>query len=364
MAVLITGGCGFLGTNLAHRLLSARRPVHLFDNLSRPGSERNLFWLKEQHKEEWQKELLTIEIADVRDWRSLSKALKNASEVYHFASQEAISVSRSEPLMDFDVNVRGTFHLLNAIRESGRRIPLIFTSTHKVYGTLTGQDLQASAVAYQPCERKFIGVDEQSCLDPQGSFACSKAAAELYVLDFARSYQMPALVFRIGSVYGPHQYGNEDHGWVAHLLLRTLRSQPVTIYGDGRQVRDLLHIDDLINAFLVAQASIDRLKGQAFNLGGGVENALSLVQFIELAGRIGGRIAHVKFAPWRLLDQRYYASDYSKFRAITRWAPRIDARQGIEQLYRWMVDTRQAPPLVLPSINQEAPSGVNSSSHS
>ena len=342
MPVLITGGCGFIGTNLAHRLLSGGRAVHLFDNLTSPGAEQNLQWLREEHQE-----LLTTEIGDVRDWRGLEKALENASEVYHLASQESASSSLQEPLVDFDVNARGTLNLLNAIRESGRQIPLVFASTSKVYGPLSDLKLQSDSVRYSPCDRKFIGVDEQHALDPRRPYGCSKAAADQYVLDFARSYALPTLVLRLGSIYGPHQFGNENQGWVSHLLLRTLHTMPITIFGDGKQVRDILFIEDLVNALLLAQASMDRLKGRAFNIGGGQENTVSLIQFLDLVGKIGARMPRVKFAPWRPGDQRYYASNSTSFQKITRWFPRVGVRQGLANLYRWMVETRQVAPVIL-----------------
>jgi len=350
MPTLITGGCGFIGINLAHRLLSAGRAVHLYDSLASPGSERNLHWLRERHKAAAQDGLLTSEIADLRDWRTLSHTLKNASEVYHLAAQERVSISRQDPLIDFEVNALGTVRLLNAIRESGRRIPVIFTSSSKVYGPLSGLKLKADGNRYRPCDRKFKGIDEQFPINPEGPYGCSKAVGDLYTLDFVRTYGLSAVGFRLGSVYGPNQLGSEDQGWVVHLMLQILRGQPITIYGDGKQVRDLLHVEDLVTALMLAQTFMERIKGQAFNLGGGQGNSMSLIEFLELTGRIGGRVPHVKFAPWRLGDQRYYVTDFTKFQQATRWAPRNGIRDGLDQLRNWMVETFQAPPTMAPRM--------------
>lgn len=331
--VLITGGAGFVGSNLAHRLLSEGQRVRLLDNLSRAGVERNLRWLMETHGD-----LVDIEVPDIRNLSIIKKAVKDASQVFHFAAQVAVTSSLVDPIEDFEINARGTLNLLEAIRATENPPPLIFTSTNKVYGNLADLEFTKERTRYTPLDQ-FIqkrGIDESRPLDFHSPYGCSKGAADQYVTDFARTYRIPALVFRMSCIYGPHQYGNEDQGWVAHFVIRSMSGKPITIYGDGMQVRDILFIDDLINAFLLAQQHMKRLAGSAFNIGGGPSNSISLLELIDLLAELHGGDLSIRFENWRAADQRYYVADTSKFSGLTGWQPRVGVNEGIKRLYQWM----------------------------
>jgi CDP-paratose 2-epimerase len=308
--------------------------VLLFDNLSRPGVEQNLRWLQQRHGD-----LVQIQVADVRDRFALRQALKNTSQVFHFAAQVAVTTSLTNPLHDFEINALGTLNLLEELRSLSSPPPLIFTSTNKVYGRLPDIELQPNCNRYQPVE-VLRGISEDRLLDFHSPYGCSKGAADQYVLDYARTFGIPAVVFRMSCIYGPHQFGTEDQGWVAHFLIRAIEGQPVTLYGDGMQVRDILFVEDLVDAFLLAQENIYTLSGQAFNIGGGKENTTSLLEFIELISEIHGEKPSVYFDKWRPGDQRYYVSDSSKFQAATGWTPSVSIRQGVRKLYQWLVESR------------------------
>src|SRR5918998_1996975 len=264
--VLITGGSGFIGTNLAHRLLSAGEPVLLFDNLARPGVEQNLRWLHDTHGK-----LVRIVIDDVRNPEAVHRAVEQAAQVFHFAAQVAVTTSLTDPVEDFEINARGTLNVLEAIRSQSSPPPLVFTSTNKVYGALEDLGLRRHNQRYEPTDPSLrqTGVSESRPLDFHSPYGCSKGTADQYVLDYARTYGLHSIVFRMSCIYGAHQFGTEDQGWVAHFLIRALGGQPITLYGDGRQVRDILAVEDLVNAFLLAQAHMGSEAGQAFNIGGG-----------------------------------------------------------------------------------------------
>ncbi|HYE31271.1 MAG TPA: NAD-dependent epimerase/dehydratase family protein, partial [Methylomirabilota bacterium] len=250
---LITGGAGFIGTNLAHRFLKAGQPVILFDNLSRAGVERNWAWLRETHGN-----LVQLHKADIRDAGEVRSAVKKAGQVFHFAAQVAVTTSLEDPVFDFDVNCRGALNLLEAIRQQDTPVPIIFTSTNKVYGEMNDVDLRLRGERYEPVAERYRthGFSEERQLHFHSPYGCSKGAAEQYVLDYARTFKIPAAVFRMSCIYGPHQFGNEDQGWVAHFLIRALERKGITIYGDGKQVRDVLFVEDLVDAFLAAMKNI------------------------------------------------------------------------------------------------------------
>ncbi|MFN3649257.1 MAG: NAD-dependent epimerase/dehydratase family protein [Armatimonadota bacterium] len=336
--VLITGGAGFVGTNVAHRLLSEGQPVLVFDNLSRAGVQQNLQWLRDTHGSAVQ-----VEVADVRDPFALRDAVKRASRVFHFAAQVAVTTSLTDPFTDFDVNARGTLNLLESIRACDTPPPLVFTSTNKVYGGLEDVKLRLARRRYEPVDAalRASGIGESRPLDFHSPYGCSKGTADQYVIDYARTYGIPAVVFRMSCIYGPHQFGNEDQGWVAHFLIRALQDQPITLYGDGNQVRDLLFVEDLVDAFLLAQERIEELSGQAFNIGGGPANCASLLEVIEQIERIRGEAPELLFGDWRPGDQRYYVSDTSKFRQATGWKPRVSVAEGVERLGDWLLENRQ-----------------------
>ena len=316
--VLITGGAGFIGANLADRLLSAGRTVWIYDDLSRPGVEKNVKFLRERHGER-----VHVEIADVRNRESLRTAVRSAEQVFHFAAQVAVTTSLTDPLHDFEVNVGGTLNLLEEIRALESPPPLLFTSTNKVYGGLSDLELERSGTRYQPLNAALrTGIGEDRRLDFHSPYGCSKGAADQYVLDYARTFGLPAVVFRMSCIYGPHQMGTEDQGWVAHFLIRAIQGEPITIYGDGLQVRDVLFAEDLVDAFLLAQANIHTLSGQAFNIGGGLGNTISLLELLDVIAALNGTRPDLRSKDWRPGDQRYYVSDTRRFKAATGWAPR------------------------------------------
>jgi CDP-paratose 2-epimerase len=336
---LITGGAGFVGTNLADRILGDGGRVLVFDNLSRDGVEENLRWLTDRHGDACQ-----VEIADVRDRRAVARAMVHANRVFHLAAQVAVTTSLDEPVHDAAVNLEGTINLLEAARACRRPPTLLFTSTNKVYGGLEDVELAERDTRYEPVDPTVLlsGIGERRPLQFCTPYGCSKGAADQYVLDYAHSYGLRTIVFRMSCIYGPHQFGNEDQGWVAHFLIRALDDEPITVFGDGKQVRDVLYVEDLVDAFLCAADDSRRLAGRAFNIGGGVENCLSLVELIDLIAEEQGRAPTVDFGPWRRGDQRYYVSDTSAFAAATGWHPRTPPRDGVRRLQRWLLTRTDA----------------------
>jgi len=338
-AAVVTGGAGFIGTNLAARLLEEGRDVVIVDDLSRRGVEDNLSWLRSQAPTR-----VRVEIGDVRDRMLLRRALAGASEVYHLAAQVAVTTSLQTPLDDFRVNAEGTLHLLEEIRRLPEPPFLLFTSTNKVYGSLADVALVRREERWEPVdvETREHGLSERRPLDFCTPYGCSKGAADQYVLDYAKSYGIPAVVFRMSCIYGPHQHGNEDQGWVAHFALRALQGRPITLFGDGAQVRDILHVDDLVEAMRRAREDAGRLAGTPFNLGGGPRNAISLLEVVEILEGVGS-LVDVEYAEERPGDQRYYVADTTRFEHATGWKAEIDAQTGVETLYRWLEEHRLRP---------------------
>jgi CDP-paratose 2-epimerase len=332
--VLITGGAGFVGTNLADRLLDDGVPVLIFDNLGRPGVERNLDWLLPIHGDRVQ-----VEIGDIRDAQAVRNAVHRARQVFHFAAQVAVTTSIENPAADFETNLRGTLNVLEAVRSARNPPPLIYTSTNKVYGALGDIAVRRLGDRYMPCAEEIArnGVGEDRPLDFHSPYGCSKGGADQYVLDYARCYGLPTAVFRMSCIYGPHQHGNEDQGWVAHFLIQALQDQPITIYGDGLQVRDVLFVEDLVSALRSAGDNIDRLRGQAFNIGGGPAKTTSLIELVDLIEELTGRRPELNFAPWRTGDQKYYVSDTRKFHRAIGWQPEIAVRDGVAATYEWLL---------------------------
>jgi CDP-paratose 2-epimerase len=349
--VLITGGAGFIGTNLADRLANAGQRVLLYDNLSRAGVEKNLLWLSRKHGE-----LVEFRRGDTRDVASVKQVVQRASAVFHFAAQVAVTDSLADPVKDFEVNARGTLNVLEAIRTSSTQPPIIFTSTNKVYGDLPHVDVVERSSRYDPADPELAanGVSERMPLSFHSPYGCSKGTADQYVLDYARCFGLRAVVFRMSCIYGPHQFGTEDQGWVAHFLIRALSDEAITLYGDGKQVRDLLFADDLVDAFLLAREHIDSLSAQAFNIGGGPRNAVSLLELLKMMAEINGEKPEVAFNEWRTGDQRYYVSDTSKFRAATGWAPRIGVDSGVRRLREWLLAASESPVRVAAGLRRAA----------
>ena len=346
---LITGGAGFVGCNLADRLLRDGGRVLVFDNLSRPGVERNLAWLRATHGDR-----VSFIEGDVRDRAAVTRAVRTptgtsngapVADVFHFAAQVAVTTSLVDPVDDFEINARGTLNVLEAVRAagatSGTTIPVLFTSTNKVYGELadvaesTGE---GGARRYAPADAAIAasGIGEGRPLDFHSPYGCSKGTADQYVCDYARSFGIPTVVFRMSCIYGPRQFGTEDQGWVAHFLIRALRGESITLYGDGLQVRDVLFVGDLVEAFLQARANVERLTGRAFNIGGGPGNTTSLLELVDRLGTLAGRAPTVSFEGWRTGDQKWYVSDVRAFGAATGWTPRTALDVGLARLHAWL----------------------------
>jgi CDP-paratose 2-epimerase len=344
--VLIIGGAGFVGSNLAHGILSSGQPVRVVDNLSRPGVEHNLAWLQDTHGDR-----LEVMIADVADRDALERAIRGVSAVFHLAGQVAVTTSLKEPLADFEVNLRGTLNVLETLRAQEDPPPLLFTSTNKVYGGLEDVGLEETDRRYEPRDPALrqSGIDEQRSLSMRSPYGCSKGGADQYVLDYAKTFGLRTIVFRMSCIYGPHQLGNEEQGWVAHFALRALQRAGITLYGDGKQVRDILFVTDLVDAMLRAMRDIDRLSGRAFNIGGGPERAVSLHEVLDLLASTSGEPIEIQFAPWRPGDQLYYVSDIRAFRRATGWTPQVDVRTGVNALWRWLREHRVDPASGLPA---------------
>ncbi len=340
--VLITGGAGFIGCNLADRLASDGHDVLILDSLARPGVAWNLDWLRRRHPRR-----VTSVIADIRDALEVAMAAREAAAVFHLAAQVAVTSSLDDPLADFTVNVQGTLHLLEALRRRPIPAPLIFASTNKVYGDLADIALEVIDGRWQPTDAvlRKQGVAETRPLAFHTPYGCSKGAADQYVLDWARSFGVPTAVLRMSCIYGTHQHGTEDQGWVAHFLFRALAGQPVTIFGDGRQVRDVLFVEDAVAAYVAAWRRIDRITGRAFNLGGGPANAISLRDLTgELERRCGGPVP-VEWADWRPGDQRWFVADTARARAALGLAVPLGWREGLARLADWAKRREVAPPL-------------------
>lgn len=336
-SVLIFGGAGFIGSNWAHRLLkTSDAKVHIFDNLSRRGVHHNLAWLQ---KVAGASGRLQITIGDVRDASLVERAVQASTEIYHFAAQVAVTTSVSDPRLDFDINVGGTFNILEAARKSGRRPFVLFTSTNKVYGNMCDGNLIQSSHRYTCTDQHSISENQR--LDFHSPYGCSKGAADQYVHDYARIFDIPTVVFRMSCIAGPRQFGNEDQGWVAHFLYSALQQRPITIYGDGRQVRDVLAVEDLMRAFEGVRGHLSNSAGQVYNVGGGFKNTVSLLELIEQIELLTGCRLQFDRERVRPGDQAIYVTDFSKLRRHTGWEPRMNLEQILDNMYGWWKQNRE-----------------------
>ncbi|GAA3749758.1 GDP-mannose 4,6-dehydratase [Terriglobus aquaticus] len=327
--ILITGGAGFVGANLAARLLAeGGNNVAIFDNLSRRGTEHNLSWLRTLPQA---KNLRYIH-GDVRNAQQVSDAARYATQIYHLAAQVAVTTSITDPKCDFDTNALGTFHVLEAARRHGRQPMVFFTSTNKVYGSLESVPVEKAGTRYRATDRKFIGADESTPLDFHSPYGCSKGAADQYVRDYARIYDLPTVVFRMSCIAGQRQFGNEDQGWVAHFLYSVLSGRAITVYGDGLQVRDILHIDDLVNAFVAARDNIGSTAGHVYNVGGGMGRAISIRELLEKIERRVERPARLEFSDTRPGDQPLYVSNTTRLESHTGWKAALSLDQILDSI--------------------------------
>lgn len=330
--ILITGGAGFIGSNLADRLACEGHHVLIVDTLQRPGVDRNVTWLNKRHSRH-----ISCVVSDIRD-PATALAARESAAVFHFAAQVAVTTSLETPLEDLDANVRGTVELLEAVRYAPSPVPFIFASTNKVYGDLADVKLETHTnrvVPSDPHVRQF-GVSETRHLDFHTPYGCSKGAADQYVLDYARSFRVPATVLRMSCIYGPRQCGTEDQGWVAHFVMRARQRKPITLFGDGKQVRDILHVNDAVAAYMSALKNIERISSQAFNLGGGPANAVSLLDVIDEISSLRGERTEVCRSPARLSDQRYYVSDSRQIQHALRLPSFRPWKSGLADLMRWV----------------------------
>jgi CDP-paratose 2-epimerase len=328
--ILITGGAGFVGSNLAHALLGDGERVIVADNFSRDGARRNAAWLRSLHGER-----VCIETVDVRDAAAVRSLVRRAGCVYHLAAQVAVTTSVADPRSDLETNLLGTFNVLEAARALPAPPALLFASTNKVYGALDDVPVELREGAYHYADGR-VGIDEGTPLDFHSPYGCSKGAADQYVRDFARVYGLRTVVFRMSCVYGTRQFGTADQGWVAHFARSLHGNKPITVFGDGCQVRDVLWIDDLVEAMRAATDRIEVTAGEVFNVGGGELNAVTVAEVIERLEGITGRSVPVLTGAWRPGDQRVYVSDLGRIERVLGWRPRTPWRIGLQRLVGWL----------------------------
>jgi CDP-paratose 2-epimerase len=331
--ILITGGCGFIGCNLADRLAARGQTVTILDNLARSGVRENAQWLKSRHGER-----VSIQVSDVRDPIPVIDLVRDAKAVLHLAAQVAVTSSLESPVDDFEINARGTLNVLEAVRLHNPTAPLLFASTNKVYGRLiSDSQITRTGQRYHPTDPALAnGISEAAPLDLYSPYGCSKGAADQYVHDYARVYGLQTAVLRMSCIYGPRQFGTEDQGWIAHFVLSALRGLPLTIYGDGYQVRDALYVADAVDAWLAVLDNIEVAKGRVFNLGGGPSNSVSLLELIELISKATGAAVQHGFDDWRPGDQPWYVTDVSALSAATGWRARTSLADGLQGLQGWL----------------------------
>lgn len=329
---LIIGGAGFIGANMADYLLCNNAEVIIFENLSRKGTMENLRWLQKKH----QGKDLEVVVGDIRmDKQKLLAAVGKVDAVYHFAAQVAVTFSVTDPYEDFTINALGTFNVLEAIRQSSNNPILIFSSTNKVYGGMEDIEIIERNNRHEYKDLPS-GIPENRLLDFHSPYGCSKGAADQYVRDYSRIYGLRTVVFRQSCIYGKRQFGIEDQGWVAWFTIAASLDRPITIYGDGKQIRDVLYVQDLIQAFISATKMIDQTRGKIYNIGGGPENTMSLLELIAYLEEMLGKKIDYSFADWRPGDQPVYVSDIRKAREEFGWEPTVSVKQGVSELATWV----------------------------
>lgn len=337
MSILVTGGAGFVGCHLVHDLLGDNRKVTVLDSLSRRGSERNLEWLQRQHPDG---DLRFVK-GDVRDPQAVKSAAEDVDAIYHLAGQVAVTSSVQDPRLDFEINALGTLNVLEAARQSPCQPVVMFTSTNKVYGGMEDVALVEKDTSYEYRDLPD-GIPESRPLDFHSPYGCSKGAADQYVRDYARIYGLRTVVFRMSCIYGPRQFGNEDQGWLAHFIISAGTGAPITIYGDGKQVRDVLFVEDLVRALRGAVDKISVTAGKVYNIGGGPANTLSVwKEFGQLLAELNGEAVRVSYRDWRPGDQPCYVSDIRNVGRDLGWTPEVDKRAGIRRLWEWVSSNKE-----------------------
>lgn len=330
MKILITGGAGFIGANLANFYLTQGHQLTIYDNLHRPGVENNLAWLKNKHRQNSFK----ITLADVRNFKQLQESVKKQNLIFHLAGQTAVTTSIINPQEDFAINALGTFNLLEAVRSKNPQAVVIYSSTNKVYGALDQLRLKTLKKRYLPLGKKSIS--EAEPISFHSPYGCSKGCGDQYMLDYARVYGLKTIVFRQSCIYGAHQFGVEDQGWVAYFAALVLKGKPLTIFGNGKQVRDILYIDDLLTAYDLAYKNLAKTKGKAYNIGGGINNSVSLLELIDLLTRLSGKKVKISFTKSRISDQKYFVADNSQAFRDFSFQPKISVTEGIKKLLAWL----------------------------
>jgi CDP-paratose 2-epimerase len=329
---LITGGGGFIGSNYVHRLVQRGENVTVYDNLSRAGAPRNIAWLEET----FGKNAFKLIVGDVRNAEGIAEAAKEADVIAHLAGQVAVTTSVLNPRDDFESNALGTFNALEAARLSGRDPIFLYSSTNKVYGGMDEVKLREDSTRWLYADLEY-GCAENQPLDFHSPYGVSKGAGDQYVRDYSRIYGLRSVVFRQSCIYGPRQFGVEDQGWLAWMMIATMTGKKITVYGDGKQVRDVLHVNDLLNAYDAAIEKIDVAKGQVYNMGGGTRNVLAVwAEFGPILERLFGRPIEVERGDWRPGDQKVFYADFRKAKRELGWEPRIDLEEGIETLFDWV----------------------------
>jgi CDP-paratose 2-epimerase len=335
MNSLVTGGCGFVGSNLAFYLLKQGHKVTVFDNLARHGASANLAWLRSAGD-------VTFVHGDIRnsfDVETLIRSLQ-PDVIFHLAGQVAMTTSMQNPRGDFEINVLGSINVLESIRQYSPETAVIYASSNKVYGNLGYLDLVETATRYQPrlAER---GVDESVAIEFHTPYGCSKGAADQYMLDYARGFGLKTVVFRHSTIYGGRQFATYDQGWVGWFCRQALEAStdpgrpPFTISGDGKQVRDLLHVSDAVRCYVAAYEHIEKARGEAFNIGGGIENSMSLLELFQmLEERLNVKLEY-KQLPWRHSDQKFFVADNQKASTLLAWSPLTNKSSGIDSVIAW-----------------------------
>lgn len=333
--VLITGGAGFIGVNLAKHLLKKGYNVAILDNLSRTGSLQNLEHLSKSSN----KKNLTFLKDDIRDFRKVQKAVKGRDVIYHLAAQVAVTTSYIDPREDFEVNALGSLNVLEAARLTKQKPTIIYSSTNKVYGQLEDIAVKNGSRRYS-CSKYKDGIFESFPLDLHSPYGCSKGTADQYFRDYYRMYGIPTVVFRQSCIYGPRQMGIVDQGWTAYLAAAVHLGKPITIFGDGKQVRDLLHVKDLIKAYELAVKNIKKSAGEIYNIGGGVEHSFSLLEYIAFLEETAGKKIPLVFKNWRPGDQKIYVSNNAKLKNHLNWSPKICHKEGLKELFEWIGENK------------------------
>jgi CDP-paratose 2-epimerase len=331
---LITGGAGFIGSNYIHRLVRRGEKVTIYDNLSRAGAQKNLDWLRSS----FGKDSFNVTVGDVRDAALITELARNADVI---AGQVAVTTSITDPRDDFESNAIGTFNTLEAARLSERNPIFIYSSTNKVYGGMEDVELVEEPTRWL-YKDLVNGCPETQPLDFHSPYGCSKGVGDQYVRDYSRIYGLRSVVFRQSCVYGTRQFGIEDQGWVAWFMIAAVTGRPITIYGDGKQVRDILNIEDLLNAYDAAIEKIDIASGKVYNIGGGPDNVMSIwAEFGPKLEQLLGDTIEVARADWRPGDQRVFYADIRKAERELGWKPRIGVEEGIRKLFEWVKENQE-----------------------